>query len=142
MTILPALETVTRIFNTNSIPASQVLVQHFTLWIGFIGAVLAARKNKLLALTKYPLFDRAEILHAGKWIAKVTSFLVLVALTWGSLALLKVEFQYPINIAPYIPRWIAQIIMPVGFGLMAFQVNIDSYKHTSHRMSLEIVVLL
>ena len=63
MTLLPAIETLTRIFNTNSIPASQVLVQHFTLWIGFIGAVLATRQNKLLALTKSSLFDQAEKIH-------------------------------------------------------------------------------
>ena len=142
MTLLPAFETLTRIFNTNSIPASQVLVQHFTLWIGFIGAVLATRQNKLLALTKSSLFDQAEKIHFGKWIAKVITFLVLVALTWGSWELLKVEFQYPIDIAPYIPRWFAQIIMPLGFGLMALQVYFNSYKKTIHRISLVLIGFL
>ena len=66
MTILPVIETVTRLFNTQSIPASQVLVQHFTLWIGFLGAVLATRQNKLLALTREPLFDQAEKFRFGK----------------------------------------------------------------------------
>ena len=102
MTLLPVLETVTRLFNTNSIPASQVLVQHFTLWIGFVGAVLATRQNKLLALTREPLFDNAKRPHFGKWLAKVTTFLVLVALTWGSWELLKIEFEYPMDIAPNI----------------------------------------
>ena len=142
MTVLPVLETAARIFNTNSIPASQVLVQHFTLWIGFIGAVLAARQNKLLALTREPLFDQAEKPHPGKWIAKVTTFLVLVALTWGSWELLKVEFQYPIDIAPNIPRWFAQLIMPVGFGLMAIQVYFKSYQKHVHRVSMIIVGVL
>ena len=50
MTALPAIETVTRFFSISSIPASQILVQHLTLWIGFIGAVLAAKQNKLLVL--------------------------------------------------------------------------------------------
>ena len=142
MTLLPVLETATRLFNTNSIPASQVLVQHFTLWIGFLGAVLATRQNKLLALTREPLFDKAEKPHLGKWIAKVTTFLVLVALTWGSWELLKVEMQYPIDIAPNIPRWLAQIIMPIGFSLMAVQVYFKSYKKHIHRISLVVVGLL
>jgi len=142
MTLLPALETGARIFNTNSIPASQVLVQHFTLWIGFLGAVLATRQNKLLALTRKPLFDNSENPHWGKWIAKVTTFLVLVALTWGSWELLKVEYEYSIDIAPNIPRWLAQIIMPIGFGLMAIQVYFKSYKKHVHRISLIIVGLL
>lgn len=136
MTFLPVLETLARLFNTNSIPASSVLVQHFTLWIGFIGAVLATRQNKLLALTKKPLFDKAEYFHFGKWLAKLTTFLVLVALTWGSWELLKIEFEYPIDIAPNIPRWLAQIIMPIGFGLMAMEVYFKSYKNNFHRVSL------
>ncbi len=142
MVLLPVLETGARIFNTNSIPASQVLVQHFTLWIGFLGAVLAARQNKLLALTREPLFDEAEKPHLGKWIAKVTTFLVLIALTWGSWELLKVEMKYPIDIAPNIPRWLALIIMPVGFGLMAVQVYFKSYKKNIHRVSLIVVGVL
>jgi len=142
MTLLPVIETTTRLFSTNGIPASQVLVQHFTLWIGFLGAILATRQNKLLALTREPLFDEAEKPHLGKWIAKVTTFLVLVALTWGSWELLKIEMQYPIDIAPNIPRWVAQLIMPVGFGLMAIQVYVKSYKKHIHRISLIVVGLL
>ena len=142
MTLLPVIEATTRLFSTNGIPASQVLVQHFTLWIGFLGAILATRQNKLLALTREPLFDEAEKPHLGKWIAKVTTFLVLVALTWGSWELLKIEMQYPIDIAPNIPRWVAQLIMPVGFGLMAIQVYVKSYKKHIHRISLIVVGLL
>ena len=142
MTLLPVIEATTRLFSTNGIPASQVLVQHFTLWIGFLGAILATRQNKLLALTREPLFDEAEKPHLGKWIAKVTTFLVLVALTWGSWELLKIEMQYPIDIAPNIPRWVAQLIMPVGFGLMAIQVYVKSYKKHIHRISLIVVGVL
>ena len=142
MTLLPVLETVARLFDTNSIPASQVLVQHMTLWIGLLGAVLAARQNKLLALTRKPLFLQEEDIHIGRWIAKVTTFLVLIALTWGSWQLLKVEFRNPFDIAPNIPRWLAQSIMPIGFGLMAVQIYFNSFKNNIHRVTLIIVGLL
>ena len=142
MTMLPFLASITRVLNINSIPASQVLVQHCTLWIGFLGAVLAARKNKLLALTREPLFKKEEGFHFGKWIAKVTTFLVLVALSWGSWELVKVEIQYPIDIAPNIPRWFAQFIMPVGFGLMAVQVYFNSYVKPIQRVTLIIIGLI
>ena len=136
MTVLPFIETFTRLFNINSIPASQVLVQHFTLWIGFLGAVLASRRNKLLALTRDSIFQKEEEINLGKWIAKVTTFLVLVSLAWGSWELVKVEMDYPIDIAPHIPRWFAQIIMPVGFGLMAIHIYLSSYKKHLHRFTL------
>ena len=142
MTILPFFESFSRLFNINSIPASQILVQHFTLWIGLLGGILAARQNKLLALTRESLFKKDKEIHFGKWVAKVTTFLVLVSLAWGSWELVKVEMQYPIDIAPNIPRWFAQIIMPLGFGLMAVQIYLNSYEKQLHRITLIIVGLL
>ena len=139
MTILPFFESFSRFLNINSVPASQILVQHFTLWIGLLGGVLAARQNKLLALTRDSLFKKDKEIHFGRWIAKVTTFLVLVSLAWGSWELVKVEMQYPIDIAPNIPRWFAQIIMPLGFGLMAVQIYLNSYDKHLHRITLIII---
>ena len=137
MTALPLLETITRFLSINSIPASQILVQHLTLWIGFVGAVLAAKQNKLLALTRESIFQKETSVSSGKWVAKVTTFLVLGCLALGSWDLVKVEMEYPINIAPIIPRWFAQIIMPLGFGLMGLHVYLNSYKKSLHRLTLE-----
>ena len=136
MSILPVIETIARLFGTNIIPASQAIVQHCTLWIGFLGAVLAARRNKLLALTREPIFNQEGSLHLGRWIAKSMSFLIIISLAWGSFYLLKIEYKFPFEIAPNIPRWAAMVIMPVGFTLMAVQIYFKSYKQHIHRVTL------
>ena len=136
MSILPVIETIARLFGTNIIPASQAIVQHCTLWIGFLGAVLAARRNKLLALTREPIFNQEGSLHLGRWIAKTMSFLIIISLAWGSFYLLKIEYKFPFEIAPNIPRWAAMVIMPVGFALMAVQIYFKSYKQHIHRVTL------
>lgn len=142
LALLPAIETISRIFKTTGIPASPVLVQHLTLWIGFIGAVLAARQNKLLALTTRPLFEPETTLHPGRWLAKTVSFIVLLSLMWGSWELVKVEFQFPNDIAPNIPRWVSQLIMPVGFGLIAVQIYMRSYVNRFHRATMLVATLI
>jgi tripartite ATP-independent transporter DctM subunit len=142
LTFLPAFETISRLFRTTGVPASPVIVQHLTLWIGFIGAVLAARKNKLLALTTHPLFEPDETFHFGRWIGKTISFLVVLALMWGSWQLVAVEFQFPVGIAPNIPRWATQLIMPVCFGLIAIQIFIRSYKNRLYRSTILVVTVL
>ena len=136
MSILPVIETIARLFGTNIIPASQAIVQHCTLWIGFLGAVLAARRNKLLALTREPIFNQEGSLHLGRWIAKSMSFLIIISLAWGSFYLLKIEYKFPFEIAPNIPRWAAMVIMPVGFTLMAVQIYFKSYMQNIHRVTL------
>ncbi|MBC8322769.1 MAG: TRAP transporter large permease subunit [Candidatus Marinimicrobia bacterium] len=142
LAFLPTFETISRLFGGSGVPSSPVLVQHMTLWIGFVGAVLATRQNKLLALTTKPLFQADEDFHFGRWIAKNISFIVIVSLMWGSWSLFKVEFQYPVDIAPNIPRWFAQMIMPVGFTLMAIQVFYSSFNNRMLRSSMLMMAIL
>jgi TRAP-type C4-dicarboxylate transport system permease small subunit len=50
MVLLPLSEIVARRFFGRGIPGSGPIVQHLTLWVGFLGAAIAAREGKLLAL--------------------------------------------------------------------------------------------
>ena len=142
MVLLPFIETITRVLNISNIPASQVLVQHFTLWIAFLGAILAARENSLLALTRTPLFGKSSTSSIGEFIGKITTFLVLVSLAFGSIELLKIEIIDSINVAPMIPRWFAQLIMPLGFSIMAILIFIKSYKQLSYKFLFFILFLV
>ena len=45
MAILPTIESIFRLLPFKSLTASQVIVQHLTLWIGFVGAILASEKK-------------------------------------------------------------------------------------------------
>ena len=142
MVFIPTFETIARFVNFRGIPASPVLVQHLTLWIGFLGAILAARQNKLLALTTTPLFSIDEQFHFGRWIAKVISFIVVLTLMWGSWELLKVEFVFSVDIAPNIPRWFTQAVMPFSFGLIAIQILINSTENNLYRASILMMTVL
>jgi len=142
LTIFPAVEIFTRLLGRPGIPASPILVQHMTLWIGFIGAVLATRQNKLLSLTRDPLFSPDTVFSNGRWIAKNISFVIIGALFWGSLTLVMIEYEYPIQISPGIYRWVIQLIMPVGFLLIAFQIFLKSSKDTLLRILMLIIGIL
>ena len=52
MASFPLVQAVARVFGVQGIPGSSVIVQHLTLWIGFLGAIIAARENRLLSLTQ------------------------------------------------------------------------------------------
>ena len=142
LTIFPAVEIFTRLLGRPGIPASPILVQHMTLWIGFIGAVLATRQNKLLSLTRDPLFSPDSVFSNGRWIAKNISFVIIGALFWGSINLVMIEYNYPIQISPGIYRWVIQLIMPIGFLLIGFQILIKSSKENSLRILMLIIGIL
>ena len=133
LVLLPALEVITRLFGTTGVVASPVLVQHLTLWIGFAGAVIAARRNKLLALTQEPLFAVNPTINWSKFLAKIITAFLVLALAYGSWELVKIEMAYPVNIAPFLPRWVAQLVMPIGLFLIAVHLIMNGYDKWRNR---------
>ena len=61
------------------IPASQTLVSHLTLLIGFSGAIIASRQDKLLSLSNSSLFDAQQnsfLIHISRWVSIFITFLL------------------------------------------------------------------
>ena len=139
---LPVLEVVARFFGTTAITSSRMVVQHLTLWVGFFGAVLASSRGKLLSLSSSNLFEPESSFSIKHFIAKSTSLIILISLFWGSLQLVTVEYQYPVNISPLISRWFAQSIMPISLMLMSVILFFKSYGSLKNRFALLISILL
>ena len=90
MVVLPLLEiAVRRVFGVG-VPGSGPIVQHLTLWVGFLGAAIAARDGKLLALA-----TGTFIPAAARRAAPRTSFAAAVAacaslvLAWGGVQMVR-----------------------------------------------------
>ncbi len=117
MSLLPLAEFGAREFVGGGIPGSISLVQHLTLWITFLGAALAARSNRLLALSTGeflppPWQRRAQLL------ASVLGVGVTGCLLWASLQLVRVDYDYGGMVSWGMPVWMFSLIMPLGFALI------------------------
>ncbi|MFB0517636.1 MAG: TRAP transporter large permease subunit [Candidatus Neomarinimicrobiota bacterium] len=134
MAVLPMAEVLAREIFKTSITGSIVMVQHLTLWIGFVGAMLASREGRLLSLTGETtwLRDRwGEWAGVGSGIASVgVTFALLVA----SYHLMSVERAFPRSIQGPIQIWMAQLVMPVGFGIMAWRLLTRSSSQWRYRL--------
>ncbi|MBA7604475.1 MAG: TRAP transporter large permease subunit [Calditrichaeota bacterium] len=122
MAVLPVAEVFAREFFKTSITNSIVTVQHLTLWIGFVGAMLAAREGRLLSLTGETtwLQDRW-----GSWpstAAGIASVGITLTLMVASYHLVSVERAFPRSVFGPIQIWMAQLVMPIGFGVMAWRL--------------------
>ena len=54
MAAIPIVEAVIRPVYPTGIPGSSLWVQHLTLWVGFLGGAVAARRSELLSLSAGP----------------------------------------------------------------------------------------
>ena len=138
----PIFQILGRYISFFSIPASQEIVQHMTLWIGFIGAVIAARSNKLLSVVREPVFDSTTKVNWTKFFVHVFSLSIVFVLSISYLKMIQIGFQYPDYIAPYIPTWFAQAIIPVGLILIWYQMIMTSSTDLKYRILLAVISII
>lgn len=121
MTLLPVIEVVLRPFKTG-ITASATMVQHLVLAVGMLGGAIAARENRLLALSvarhwfKGGGLTFASVFSSG-FAAAITTLLTLASWQFvRSQKSLGKEFAYGI------PTWTVQSLIVIGFALVAVRL--------------------
>ncbi len=134
----PIFQILARYINFFSIPASQEIVQHMTLWIGFIGAVIAARSNKLLSVVREPVFKSMKKVSLSQFFVHIFSLSVVFVLSVSYLKMIQIGFQYPDYIAPFIPSWFAQSIIPIGLILIWYQMILTCSSDLRYRLFVSI----
>jgi tripartite ATP-independent transporter DctM subunit len=118
LSLLPLIEFASRKIVGQGIPGSIPVVQHLTLWIAFLGAGLAARFDKLLALATTALLpDRLR--PVTRVLTGALGAAVCCGLFMASLGLVRAERQAGTPIGFGIPASVAVAIMPLGFALLA-----------------------
>jgi tripartite ATP-independent transporter DctM subunit len=120
--VLPLAEIVSRKVFGTGIAGSGPFAQNLTLWLGLFGAAIAAREGKLLTLAtgeflpKGPVGDIAHII-SGAGGAMISTLLAL-----GGLVLVQSDRAAGDVIAIGVPVWIADLALPIGFGLIALRL--------------------
>jgi len=128
MAVLPIAEIILRTTLGFGIPGSAGMVQHLTLWVGMLGGAVAAREARLLSLST------GSALLKGPWKAAAGVFSGSVATAIAALlGIASVQFVMTERdsgnvFIGRVPLWIVEIILPIGFLIVAFRL----WRHASY----------
>ncbi len=119
---LPLIEIVGRKLFHSGLNGAPALQQHLVLIIGLLGGMLAARDRRLLSLSTLANFLKGRWqtfarVFSSAFAAGITVFLCLAA-----LQLVQSEKGGGKILAYGIPLWTVQLIMPLGFGVIALRL--------------------
>ncbi len=128
MVVLPLLEIVVRRFGSG-FPGALPIEQHLTLWVGFLGAVVASREDRLLALATGNFIPEGPWRTGSKILAGAVGSAVSLLLCWASVDLVLVDKEGGAEIALGIPVWVGELVMPIAFGLLAVRLVSKSSEH-------------
>lgn len=122
MVVLPLLEIVLRRFAGIGIPGEGPIVQHLVLWVGFLGAAIAAREGKLLSLATGSFVPSGWPRRATTIFASTIGAAVAIALAVAAWELVASEREVGSSIGAGIRTWWAQLVLPAGFAVIGLRL--------------------
>ncbi|HEU5360885.1 MAG TPA: TRAP transporter large permease subunit [Candidatus Deferrimicrobiaceae bacterium] len=122
MALLPILEIVGRRLWRTGIPGSTTLVQHGTLWIGFLGGAITARDGGHLSIGALTgLLPESFRKPAAIFTASVSASVSLL-LCFAGVTLVRIEWADGRYLLPFLPVWLGEAVIPLGFALVAWRL--------------------
>ena len=119
---LPVSEVLRRLGVPFGVRGADDFLRHLTLVADMLGGVIAARENRLLALSSLPQFLTGWKKQAAATISGVFAALVTACLAVAASQFVLGEQEVGGKLAYQIPTWWVQAAMPVGFGLIAWRL--------------------
>src|ERR1051326_2010453 len=122
LVVIPLAEVVSRRLFRSGISGAPYLVQHLTLIVSVVGGAIAARENRLLALST--LLDKLKGIRRdvlGIFCGAVASA-VSASLCIAATQFVAAEREAVRVIAYGIPLWVVQATLPIGFGIITIRL--------------------
>jgi C4-dicarboxylate transporter DctM subunit len=120
--LLPLAEIASRRLLGASIPGSGAFTSVLTLWLGLLGAGIAARDGKLLTLATGEFLPKGRVSAVAHVVAATVGALVTTILALGGVALVRSDRLAGDQIAAGVPTWVADLILPIAFALIALRL--------------------
>jgi len=122
LVVLPLIQIAGRKLFHGGLSGGAALQQHLVLIIGLLGGMFAARDRRLLSLSTLTNFlsgrwQKCARAFSSAFAAGITVFLCLAA-----VQLVQSEHEGGKILAYGIPMWTIQLIMPLGFGVIALRL--------------------
>jgi C4-dicarboxylate transporter, DctM subunit len=120
---LPLIDAVGRPLGGLHIPGNATILQQLTLWLAFLGGLLAVREGKHLTLSTAEVFGEG---NRARRLIQATTMAVAAAVTavlaYGSFQVVLADRQQGARLLFGVGVWVSELIMPVALTLMVWRL--------------------
>jgi C4-dicarboxylate transporter, DctM subunit len=120
-TLLPLVDLLGRPLGGFHIPGGANTLQQLTLWLAFVGGLVATRERTHLTLSTVELFGEGAFGRVARVLAASVAAAVCAVLAYASFQLVQANREQAKTLALGIPQWVSECVMPVALGLMALR---------------------
>ncbi len=100
---------------------SEPLVRYLVLWVGFIGASLAAREGRHITIEVVKLRPAASGRRYLAALSQLCAGGVCATMTWAALKFVRDDAQIGNRTLLDLPTWVLETIIPATFAIMSLR---------------------
>ena len=115
---IPLLEAVGRRTIGVGVVGAAAWTQHLTLWLAFIGAILASLSNRHISISATKILAWKHGIGVTTPVIGAVTATLLGLLAVSSFQLVYYQYGSPESIGGWFPLWLAQLAMPTAFLMM------------------------
>jgi C4-dicarboxylate transporter, DctM subunit len=117
--LLPLIEIVARTVFSTGVPGAGPFTNHLALWVAMLGAAIATRDDKLLALATGGFIPEGRWRQAARVASAAIGSAVAALLAMGAVEYIRVRYVSARELAAGVPEWITELALPIALVLIA-----------------------
>jgi len=121
MIVMAFAQIALRNFAGVGLPWSESLVRYLVLWVGFIGASLAAREGRHITIEVIKLRPAASGRRHLAALSQLCAALVCAVMTWAAVKFVRDDAQIGTRAILDLPTWVLETIIPATFTIMSLR---------------------
>lgn len=121
MILMAFSQIVLRNFFSTGIAWGDSLVRYLVVWVGFVGAAVAAKEEKHITIDVLSRWITGVGKTTLQAISRFSSAAICGLLTWAGIKFIWFEAQMGGTAFFNLPVWLPELIIPITFGLMTLR---------------------
>ncbi len=121
MVFLSFAQVVLRNVAATGFPWADVVLRHMVLAVGMFGAVLAARQGRQISIDLLSRIAGKRITRVLSWIGGLFTIAISLIMARAAWVFVAAERSFESELFSGLPAWYFQVVIPLGFGLLALQ---------------------
>ncbi len=112
------------VFSTGFVWADE-LIKIMVLWLAMIGSVAASRDNRHIRIDALSHILPKPAIKLTRILVDLFAVAVCAVVAWHSYRYLLLEIEFEDRVLINKPAWIAHLIVPLGFALVAYRFAVS-----------------
>jgi len=121
--LLPLIDAIGRPLGGFAIPGSATYRAQLTLWLVFVGGLLAARERRHLTLSSAEAIGKAKARDAARLFSSSVAAAVCAVLAYSAYGVVLANREEGQTLSFGLPVWISECVMPLGLALIALRTG-------------------